>query len=124
MNLFESLCKYFEIPKKVGSMVCMCFKCLNVIRTQYSRHVVIICCITSMPLTTPLQWPQGIVKCPVSIVPQDIAGSNRSSTFHLQFYEYIDFGHILLEKYGFSDGDLVHKNLPRPPKLDLLKEEP
>ncbi len=40
-----------------------------------------IICIASLSFTTPLPWPHGIVKCPLSCALQNLARSSRSSGY-------------------------------------------
>ncbi len=47
-----------------------------------------ISCVASMPFTTPLPWPDGIVKCPSDVhfvISVEVVG--RPGTFQLLFYE-------------------------------------
>lgn len=50
-------------------------------------------CFTSLPFTTSLPWPHGIVKCPLDMHNRILTEVvSYSGTFHLLFYEYYEFG--------------------------------
>lgn len=66
-----------------------------------------IFCVISLPFTTPLPWPHGIVKCPLNAhcrILSDVLGH----PFWQLFHKYCDFRHTLCTccidwKYAYSD---------------------